>query len=404
MLGRINRFLILVMLLSGAIYFVTTNIQPITIRFAGLEISGSIGIIVLGAVGVGIGASLFVTLLFSIGSFYRESQRVSAEKIRLNIESLLLRAKTSYTAGDRDDAQRLCAQILRAQKGHLEASLLYSKLLDEQGLPDKALEVVNIARTYHHGNFLLAHRAYEIYFRSGQKGAALDTLTTFDGILIPGAFVRELRELAIAQKRFVDAKHFNELLAERLDESTDTHEAAVVCELGLRGIRFEPDSFKIADLPDEKEKIEGLIRDVRALVNSYNQSPCGWRTLGAVLKENNDLEDAAQCFTKASKLSHDVRDATEAISLWRSVGNQEKALSVARAFGAAASENVRGLVLAELYGKAGDDSLAIEQLNEFEEKNAPTERSVLLRSFLAAKSGSERSIKEAQIQTERFFS
>ena len=343
MLRLFNRFLIFVLILSGALYIIFLNREPATLRLSrSYEFSGSAGYLYISVFLVGLFFAGLVALLFGIRSYFRERHFIQKERQREQFYDLFVHGRSLMAAQEWTKAQAVWERVLARDSENITARIQLSICYEALGDTEEALRVLDLARSQRAYNAEVLFRAADLNTRLGNRTAAVDNLALLMSETPSPHAARVAAELSEELGRLEDALQYQEQLesmSPRLAEQERERKTRLQFKILVRD--------NTADSQTRIEALQGFVKRNPSYTPALDE-------LAAVQQTNGQVEQAAQTMIKAAKISNDSDRWGRIVNMWlssKAVGNEaaqntERALAAARAATAETKGSTR--VLAEL--------------------------------------------------------
>jgi tetratricopeptide (TPR) repeat protein len=193
MLKQFNRFLILAVLVSIAIYITLTNSDQATIKIGpSISLTTYAGVIYMGVFAFGCVAASLVALFFGFKAYLRERKLRAAERSRQHFLKLFEKARNLMASEDWAAARDLWEEVIYKDPENVIARVELSRSLESLGDAHEALRVLDATRASSRSSAEVLFRAAELNRKLGNNTAATDNL----GLIITDAPGRKSLELA----------------------------------------------------------------------------------------------------------------------------------------------------------------------------------------------------------------
>ena len=367
MLRQFNRFIVVALLVSAALYITLTNSDTATIKVGpSISLTTYAGVIYIGVFALGCVATSLVALFFGLKGYFRERRLRATERARQNFYRSFEQARDLMASGDWAAARDIWERIIHREPENVVARVELSRCLENLGDTREALRVLDATRSSSRLSAEVLFRAAELNRTLGNNTAASDNLA----LIISDAPSRKALEMArdISEQmgRIDSAVQFQDAL-EKVGYSS---EEILAARKRLTFLRIIKDSEN-----------EGALRE--ALLPFVRKNPeCvpALEKLAEIELRRNDVESCAELLMKAAKAQNGTISKWRAVvDLWLHTTEGDFTRRANRAIAAArsASQDTTGRARLEA------ELLLIETLlstNRFEEAE------VLLEGFLALSS------------------
>lgn len=354
MLRQFNRFIVLALLVSAALYITLTNSDKATIKIGpSISLTTYAGVIYIGVFALGCVTASLVALFFGLKGYFRERRLRAAERARQNFYKSFEQARNLMASGDWAAAREIWERIIHRDPENVVARVELSRCLEHLDDAREALRVLDATRSSSRTSAEVLFRAAELNRKLGNNTAASDNLA----LIISDAPSRKALEMArdISEEmgRVDAAVEFQDEL-ERIGYSS---EDLFNARKRLTFLRIVKDSENESALRDA---LTPFVRKNPAFVPALEK-------LAEVELHRKDVESCAELLMKAAKADHgSVPKWRAVVDLWLHATEGDFTRRAHRAIAAARSASQeasgRGRLEAEL--------LLIETLlsaNRFEE-------------------------------------
>lgn len=318
MLGRLNRLIVVLLIVAIALYVVMMNRENITIHLApSSAITTSGGVILIAVFCLGILCTALVALFFGLKAWWREQGLHARERQRQAFLDSMLKARSFHAAGDWQKAVSEWHNVLKRDPTSVIARLELSRCYQAAGDLREAARIIDAARVADPHNIEVLFRAAELNLALGNKTAAVDNLAL---VLYhaPGRKAAALaRDLSEDLGRIDDALEYQNQL-EKLEGASQIDED-VRARLLLKKAEIEAGN----DPQALKEQLMKLAKQFK------RHAPILSR-LAEVEKQAGNIDGAAQYLVKAANLSGDTALWQKAVRLWTEHRMPDRALAAAR--------------------------------------------------------------------------
>lgn len=318
MLGRLNRLIIVLLIVSAALYIVMLNRENISVYLSPSNvITTSAGVVFIAVFCLGILCTALVALFFGLKSWWREQGLHARERQRKAFLDTMVKARSLQAAGEWQQAALEWQNVLKRDPTSIIARLELSRCFETGGDLRESSKVVDAARIADPQNIEVLFRAAELNLALGNKTAAIDNLA----LVLYHHPVRKAavmaRDLSEDLSRFDDALQY-QAEVEKLSGASDEDEE-VRARLQLKKIERETDSDP-----------QALRERVLKLAKQYKRFAPALVKLAQVEKQAGNIEEAAQYLVKAANLSTDPALWRDAVRFWTENRMPERALAAAR--------------------------------------------------------------------------
>ncbi|NDC37900.1 MAG: DUF1049 domain-containing protein [Proteobacteria bacterium] len=326
MLTRISRLLVFFLALSGILYIVLLNRDPVTVHL-GREntISAMSGVVLIATFSLGILLAAFVGVFFGLRSYLREQRLHAKERQR---KALRYAASREW-----NKARAEYEQLIRRHRHDVISRVELSRVVEGQGDLREALRLVDAARAESPQDVEVLLRAAELNLQLKNKTAATDNLALVLASQPNKYAARLARDLSEELERYDDALEYQEQL-DSLGYEGDESE-----RLKSR-IRFKKILKEQADQDQLKEALSAFAR-------RESSSPA-LEKLAELCLEAGDRAEAAQHLAKVARQEGSVEALLRADDLWLELNQPEQALATIRATAKATDGTARVAVELEL--------------------------------------------------------
>lgn len=292
MLRQFNRFLILALILGGALYITLSNSATATIKLGPtLQVTTYAGVIYIGVFALGCVAASFVALFFGFKGYLRERKLRAAERNRQSFFDLFVKARSYMAGGEFPAARDVWEQILRHDHDNIMARVELSRCLESIGDLREALRVLDSTRSTSRNNIEVLFRAADLNRRLGNNTAARDNLVLVLDITPNKKALEEARDLSEAMGNFDDALEYQSEL-EKVGYSSDELTAA------RTRITFQTIVHSAHNDAALREALIPFVKKNPRYVPALDR-------LAQVEISLGNLDHAAELFVKAAKASGD---------------------------------------------------------------------------------------------------
>ncbi len=323
MLSRIVRLSLIFLIIALAVGVIVLNKHELSITYLPGQTTQPVmaGVVLLFTFCAGIAVTVLFSLIHGVKAYFRERAFKHRESKQQEFLQIMLEARSALASGEYDRAQDRWERLIHRDPTNIIARVELSRSIEQAGHPREALKVLDKARAVDPNNPEVLLRAADLNITLGNKTAALDNLAllVFDQpSMHAAALARDLSE---------------EL--ERIGDALEYHRR--FCEVGGKDIeagkRLE---FKrISEVAkDEAEHLSLL----RKFIKKNPEFGPALSELAAHEAKNGNIDAAADLLLKAARGLGERRYWLEAIKLWLSEDQGERAIAAART----ATRNTKG--------------------------------------------------------------
>jgi tetratricopeptide (TPR) repeat protein len=304
MLKQFNRFLILAILVSVALYITLTNSDPATIKLGpSISLTTYAGVIYIGVFALGCAAASLVALFFGFKGYLRERRLKAAERSRQHFFSLFEKARNLMASADWAAARDLWEQVIHRDPENVIARVELSRSLESLGDSHEALRVLDATRASSRTSAEVLFRAAELNRKLGNNTAAADNL----GLIItdtPGRKALELaRDICAEIGKINEAITFQDEL-DKIGYDSEEH------LLARRRLRF-------AQIIKNTQSEAALREELIAFVKRNPTFASALEKLAEIELTRGNVEESAELLMKVAKLSNGDLAKWRAVSeLW----------------------------------------------------------------------------------------
>lgn len=315
MLARLNRLLIALLLVGGALYIAAVNRSMVTVTFTSeRNFTASLGVILIAAFAIGILIATLVAGVFAIRAHFRERSIIAKDRQKQQFIEKLAEARSAAACENWEYAQLLWEQLLKRDPSFVIARSEAAKTLSRKGDLKGALKLLDDARAAHPDNAEILFRAAELQVQLNNKTAAVDNVA----LVLAKHRSRRAARLAM---------HLSEDLG-RYDEALEFHKQlesfGEFAPLDGTRLQFKRISERLRSKPTEYKK---------ELASFVKANPTCFDAVVALAKleeEAGKLDDASQLYMRAARESGRFSLWTQAQDMWLNASKPDKALAVVR--------------------------------------------------------------------------
>jgi len=325
MLKQFNRFLVVAILVSIALYITLTNSEQATIKLGpSISLTTYAGVIYIGVFALGCVAASLVALFFGFKGYLRERKLRAAERSRQHFLQLFEKARNLMASSDWGAARDLWEQVIHRDPENVIARVELSRSLEALGDTHEALRVLDATRASSRSSAEVLFRAAELNRKLGNNTAAADNLAlvTTDA---PGRKALELaRDICGEMGKVTEALAFQDEL-ERIEyESEQNIEAR-------RRLRF-------AQIAQTAQGDTALREELLTFVKKNSAFVPALEKLASIELARGNVEESAELRMKAAKNSNgDLEKWRAVVELWLNAIQGDFARRASRAIAAARS-------------------------------------------------------------------
>lgn len=325
MLKQFNRFLILAILVSLALYITLTNSEQATIKLGpSISLTTYAGVIYIGVFALGCVAASLIALFFGFKSYLRERKLRAAERSRQHFLKLFEKARNLMASSDWGAARDLWEQVIHRDPENVIARVELSRSLEALGDTHEALRVLDATRASSRSSAEVLFRAAELNRKLGNNTAAADNL----GLVItdaPGRKALELaRDICGEMGKVSEALAFQDELDRIGYESEQNIEAR-------RRLRF-------AQIVQTVQGDTALREELLAFVKKNSTFVPVLEKLASLELARGNVEESAELLMKAAKNSNgDLAKWRAVVELWLNAIHGDFSRRSSRAVAAARS-------------------------------------------------------------------
>ena len=318
MISRINKFVLVFLIVGLALYVVLINRDSVTVHLSpGTSVSAAAGVVYIALFALGIIFTALISLIFGIRAYFRERRLHSREKQRQDFYHGMLKARGYLVSGEWGKASDQWEQIIRRDPTDIIARVELSRCLEGAGDLRGALKILEEARTADPNNTEVLFRAAELNLALKNKTAAIDNLAMILHNQPNKRAAAMARDLSEELERYGDALEYQARL-EGLGASDDQSRQ-------VRG-RIE---FKrtLLEINGDAAALETALR---TFVKKFPECAPAYERLAELEARGGKVEDAAQHLIKAGRAARSSDFWLKAARLWLKNGQPDRAVSAAR--------------------------------------------------------------------------
>ncbi len=325
MLKQFNRFILLALIVAGALYITLTNSDSATLRLGPtLTITTYAGVIYIAIFVVGCVAASLVALFFGLKGYLRERKLASIERGRQTFLKVQRNARALMAAHDWRAARKLWEDVISQDPDNQVARVELSRCIEELGDLRESLRVLDSSRATSHVNMEVLFRAALLNQRLGNNTAARDNLSI---ILSHNSSRRALelaRDTSEALGQFAEAISFQQDLERNGYESECS--AEIIARLLYKQIMSGSANQDIKQ------------RDLAALTKRHPNFVPALESLAEIARSQGNLEACAENLVKAARAArNDIAKWRCVVHLWLRSAHVEQRQRYDRAIAAARS-------------------------------------------------------------------
>lgn len=320
MIKRFNRLIFLVLVVAVSLYLTYLNQESVTVRLLpDSPITAQLGIILICTFVVGMFVMALFALWFGLQSYIRERAVNSREKERQQFYQTVLKARSYLAAEEWDKARAAWEQTLKRDPTHIISRVELSKSIQTTSPKDQtelleALKTLDAARAKDPKNTEVLFRAAELNIALNNKTAALDNLA----LIIYENPVK--RALLMARALSEELGHYQDALEyHRKLETIGIEEPEALARIKFKQLLHE----NLSDKAKLQEELKAFIKRNPTHAPAYEK-------LADLEVQIGKLEEAAQSYVRATKLTFNKKTWQKAARIWIKNNAPDKALSAAR--------------------------------------------------------------------------
>lgn len=318
MIGRINRIVIVFLIVALALAVVMLNRETTTVYFGRtLNVTANTGVILIGTFGLGIICAGLVSMFFGFKGYLRERALRAKDRQRTAFYESMMKARGFLSTGEFQRARAEWEKLASRDTANVVARVELSRSLEGMGDPREALRVLEGIRASDPNNIEVLFRAAELNIALNNRTAALDNLA-----------------LIVAQRPNKKALALARDLSEELDRLEDALEYQAQLEGLSPGDEGHRDSlyrleFKkiVRDSANDQLKLR---EDLKTFLKRRSAFVPALERLALIEESLGNHEDAAQLLVRAGKSSGQSCFWHSAMKLWKNRNQPDKALAAAR--------------------------------------------------------------------------
>ncbi|MCB0311052.1 MAG: tetratricopeptide repeat protein [Bdellovibrionales bacterium] len=331
MISRINKFLVIGIVVALAIYIVIMNSATITLSLTpSLRFTANGGVIYISLFAAGVFFTGIVALFFGIKGYFREKRLIHQDKVRKDFYHGMLLARSHLAAHDFSKARETWERLIKKDPTNILARVELSRSLEKAGEIREAIKVLDAARATDSQNIEVLFRAAELNIALGNKTVAIDNLALILYHYPNSRAVKLARDLSEELERFDDALEYQDRLENLLGDPS-----------ALKRDRARIEFKRI--IQNTQNNTSELENNLRAFVKKNPDFPPALQRLSSLEAESGKTEEAAKYLVRAAKEDDRPRYWLDAARLWLKVGQPDRAVSAART----ATRDTKGIFRAE---------------------------------------------------------
>lgn len=348
MIGRINRLVILLLVVGLALAVVLLNRETTTIHLGGsAAITANTGVILLVAFSVGLLCAGVVSVFFAFKAYLRERTLRLKDRQRSAFYDAMMKARGCLALGEWQKARAEWEKLSSRDPANIVARVELSRSLEGMGDPREALKVLDGARVSDPENVEVLLRAAELNLALNNRTAAIDNLALIVAQRPNRKALTLARDLSEELDRIEDALEYHT----RLEELAPGEE-------GHRDVLLRLEFKRI--VRDAGTDTVRLREELKLFVKRHPQAVPALEKLAAIEATIGNADEAAQLLVKAGKASGQTCYWYSATRLWSGAHLPEKALAAARN----ATKETRGLARLEAEVLLTKTYLALNMFDE----------------------------------------
>lgn len=322
MISRLNKLILVLVVVALALYVVILNPDPFTIKlYPGSAISSYAGVILLGAFFLGVITSTLGAIVFGVRAWIREKRLLHQERSRMNFFQTIVEARGFIASGEWGKARDLWERFIRRENPEVVdvvARVELARALEGSGERLEALRVLDAARASHPENIEVLFTAAQLNLALGNKTATLDNLAL---ILYqrPNRRAAEMaRELSEELGRFEDALEYHKMLS-KLDGQREGDTRAFIARI----------DYKIL-LRNFGGEASPLKTHLYGYVKSHPNYAPALEKLAHLEESDGKIDEAAELYVRAAKASQSPVYWRECAKLWLRHKKPDRAIAAAK--------------------------------------------------------------------------
>ncbi len=318
MISRIIKILTVLIILAAATAVIVFNPEPITVKLTPTKTFQAMsGVILLITFCAGFLIAALFGILYGIRGYFRERGLKHREQAAHKFYGEMITARSAEAAGEYSRAAGLWKALIKKDPGDIIARVELSRALSKSGDNDEALRILDKARATDSTNIEVLLRAADCNVLLGNKTAAIDNLALALYHHPHKEASKRARDLSEEIGRISDAIEYHE----KYEEFTGKTEENLYVATRLYYKKL------LAEHQGDEERREALTKFTK---RNQTYAPA-FAELARLENKSGNIESAADLFIKAAKKESCPRYWIEAIKLWLSHNDTERALSTARA-------------------------------------------------------------------------
>ncbi|NMC63474.1 MAG: DUF1049 domain-containing protein [SAR324 cluster bacterium] len=343
MIRRINKFIILLLIVAMCLYIVVLNSGPLTVYLTpSMSISSHVGIILVGTFFLGATIIGLLGVTLGIRAYWRERRIQRQLRQSEAFFKDFIDARNSSSIENSHDAQEKWHKIIRREKNSPAATIArieLAKVLVAANNSNQALKILDEARSIDPDNIEVLSYTAKLQESLGNKTASIDNLAL---LMYQGQtkyVAKKLLSLSEDLGRIEDALEYNK----QLQRLGDKNKEASASEKRLR--------YKLL-LQQNKEDTNTLQKELLSLIGQFGDFAEPLMKLGELSETEGRIDEAAQYFIRAARASGQPVLWHNVAKFWLRHNNPERAVAAARAASNESKEHAkipRNIDLARLY-------------------------------------------------------
>ncbi len=319
MISKVNKLLAVLLIVALALYVVLINNDEVIVRLMpGEGFRSNLGVVLLATFAIGLLLATFVALFFGLRSYFRERNLMAKERQRKAFFDSMLKAREYAASAEWEKAKEQWEFIVKRDPTSIIARVELSKTLQGLGQIKDALKVLDAARAADPKNIEVLFRAAEVNRDLNNKTAALDNLALIVQQQPNSRAALFARTLCEELGRYDDALEYHNLLSGMDDDAA--HDKGTLARLQFK---------KISKDMDLRSK-EGVDR-LREFVKKHPDFVPAISTLAQVEAQQGRMQESADLYLKATKVSGSSQYWNDAARLWLKNDMPDRAIAATKA-------------------------------------------------------------------------
>jgi tetratricopeptide (TPR) repeat protein len=290
MLKIFNRFLLLALIVGGALYITLTNSESATIKLGpNITLTTYAGVIYIAVFALGCIAASVVGLFFGFKGYLRERRLRSAERVRRNFFKTFEEARDLMAGGNWAAARLLWEDLLTKESDNVIARVELSQCLEQLGDDREALRVLDATRASSRSSVEVLYRAAMLNQKLGNSTGARDNAELIVSEKPSWRALEIARDASESMGRFDDALRFHDELEKIGYQSPES-----------KNLRAR---LAYAQLTKGTTDDGALKEALLGLVKQYPQFVPALERLAELELKHNDIDRAAEVLSKVARAS-----------------------------------------------------------------------------------------------------